>query len=201
MVSKYYVDKSQNHKRCGRYGACSSKYLGENWSCFGRTVCYPYSKGSTCKMSHATQILFMCNYRWSKITQQLTRCKISDHPTQANQYKSIRGVYFKYIFPSTDKRLVTSSNNRIQHTQIHYNDGIMSAMASQITGDSIVCSTVGSGADRRKHQSSASLACVRGINRWSMNSPHKRPVTRKMVPFDDAQHKSEPKTLLFMIKL
>ena len=35
-------------------------------------------------------------------------------------------------------------------------------MASQITGVSIVCSTVGSGADQRKHQSSASLPFVQG---------------------------------------
>ena len=61
----------------------------------------------------------------------------------------------------------------------------MSAMASQITGVSIVCSTAGSGADQRKHQNSASLAFVRGIHRWTVNSPHKRPVTRKMLPFDD----------------
>ena len=38
-------------------------------------------------------------------------------------------------------------------------------MASQIIGVSFVCSTVWSGADQRKHQSSASLAFVRGIHR------------------------------------
>ena len=43
----------------------------------------------------------------------------------------------------------------------HYSDVIMSAMASQITGVSSVCSTVCSGADQRKHQSFASLACIR----------------------------------------
>ena len=32
---------------------------------------------------------------------------------------------------------------------------------------------------------SASLAFVRGIHRWPVNSPHKGPVTRKMFPFDD----------------
>ena len=42
----------------------------------------------------------------------------------------------------------------------------MNAMASQITGVSIVCSTVGAGADQRKYQVSASLAFVRGIHRW-----------------------------------
>ena len=40
--------------------------------------------------------------------------------------------------------------------------------------------TVCSGADRR-NQSSASLACVRGIQ----NSSHKGTITRKMFPFDD----------------
>ena len=42
-----------------------------------------------------------------------------------------------------------------------------------------------SGADQRKHQSSASLAFVQGIHRWPVNSPHKWPVTRKMFPLDD----------------
>ena len=35
------------------------------------------------------------------------------------------------------------------------------------------------------HQSSASLAFVWGIHRWPLHSPHKWPVTRKMLPFDD----------------
>ena len=39
----------------------------------------------------------------------------------------------------------------------------MGAMASQITAVPIVCSTACSGADQRKHQSSASLAFVKGI--------------------------------------
>ena len=56
----------------------------------------------------------------------------------------------------------------------HYNDVIMGAMASQTTSLTIVNSTVYSGAD----QSSASLAFVRGIHRWPMNSPHKGPVMR-----------------------
>ena len=47
------------------------------------------------------------------------------------------------------------------------------------------CLLTHSGADPRKHQSSASLAFVRGIHRWPMNSPHKWPVTQKMLPFDD----------------
>ena len=64
-------------------------------------------------------------------------------------------------------------------------DVIMSELASQLTSVSIVCSTIHSAADQRKHQSSVSLAFVQGIHRWPVNSPHKRPVTRKMFPFDD----------------
>ena len=71
----------------------------------------------------------------------------------------------------------------LSHT--HYNDVIIGAMASQIASLMIVYSTVYSDADQRKHQSSVSLAFVRAIHRWSVNSPHKWPVTRKKFPFDD----------------
>ena len=61
----------------------------------------------------------------------------------------------------------------------------MSKMASQITSLTIVYSTVDSGADQRKHQSSSSLAFVQGIHQWPVNSRHKGPVMSKMFPFDD----------------
>ena len=67
----------------------------------------------------------------------------------------------------------------------NYNDVIMGAIASQITSLTIVYSAVYSDADQNKHQSSASLAFVRGIHRGPVNSPHKWPVTRKMFPLDD----------------
>ena len=63
-----------------------------------------------------------------------------------------------------------------------YTDVIMGEMVSQITSLTIVYSTVYSGADQRKHQSSASLAFVRGIYRGPVNSPHKWPVTRHFFP-------------------
>ena len=68
---------------------------------------------------------------------------------------------------------------------LHYNDVIIGTIASQITSLTIVYSTVYSDADQRKYQSSASLAFVRGIHRWPVNSPHKWPVTRKTFPFGD----------------
>ena len=64
----------------------------------------------------------------------------------------------------------------------HCSDVIISAMAFQITGVSIGHSTI---CYQRKHQSSASLAFVRGIHRWPVETPHKGPVTRKIFPFDD----------------
>ena len=68
---------------------------------------------------------------------------------------------------------------------IHYNDVIMGAIVSQITSLTIANSTAYSDADQRKHQSSVSLAFVRGIHRGPGTSPHKGPVTRKVFPFDD----------------
>ena len=73
----------------------------------------------------------------------------------------------------------------IHFTKSHYSDVIMRAMASQITGVSILCSAFCSGAYKKKHQRSASLAFVRGIHRWPVDSPRKGPVTRKIFPFDD----------------
>ena len=68
---------------------------------------------------------------------------------------------------------------------------MMGTISSQITSLTIVYSTVYSDADQRKHQSSASLAFVRGIHRGPVNSPHKWPVARKMFPFDDVIMDSE----------
>ena len=62
------------------------------------------------------------------------------------------------------------------HSNLHYSDVIMGAMASLIISVTSVYSTAHSGADQRKHQSSASLDFV---HRRPVNSPHKWPVTRK----------------------
>ena len=85
---------------------------------------------------------------------------------------SILGVLYNHVL------IMISRNSPLQW---RHNE----AMASQITSLAIVYTIVYSGADQRKHQSSASLAFVRGIHQWPVNSPHKWPVTRKMFPFDD----------------
>ena len=56
-------------------------------------------------------------------------------------------------------------------THNHYSGIIMNAMLSQITSVWIIYWTICSGADRRKPQSSASLAFVKGIHQWLVNSP------------------------------
>ena len=61
----------------------------------------------------------------------------------------------------------------------HYSDIIMGTMASKITSLMIVYLTIYSGAGRRKHQGSASLDFVWGIDRWLVNSLHKGPVMQK----------------------
>ena len=57
----------------------------------------------------------------------------------------------------------------------HYSDVIMSTIAFQMTGVLIVWPIVCSGTYQRKHQSSASMAFVRGFHRWPVDSPHKGP--------------------------
>ena len=75
----------------------------------------------------------------------------------------------------------------------------MGAMASQFTSLTIVYSTSYSGTDQRKHQSYASLAIVRGIHRWPVNSPQKGPVAREMFPLDDVIMETLFQYSLFML--
>ena len=92
--------------------------------------------------------------------------------------RSIDLVLQQYPCCTTKKGLINSIT-------VHYCDVIMGSITSQITSLTIVYLIVHSSADQRKHQSSASLAFVRGIHRRPGNSPHKWPVTRKMSPFED----------------
>ena len=66
----------------------------------------------------------------------------------------------------------------------------MGTVASQITSLTIVYSTIYSGEDERKYQSSASLAFVRVIHRWPVNSPHKGPGNAENVSIWSRRHGS-----------
>ena len=93
-------------------------------------------------------------------------------------------VCHEVIYSSVYKILLVSLTH-LPYCRIHYDDVIMTMLASQITSLAVVYSIVYSGVNQRKHQSSASLAFVREIHRGPVNFPHKWPVTRKMFPFDD----------------
>ena len=71
--------------------------------------------------------------------------------------------------------------------------------SDDVTGVSIVCLAVCSSVDKRKHQSSASLAFVGGIYRWPADSPQEGPVSRKMLPFDDVIMKFCDRTTLWFV--
>ena len=78
--------------------------------------------------------------------------------------------------------LLNKIHNAIcHHKATHYSDVITSAMASQITGVSIVYSTICSGDQRKHHSASLAFWGESTGDRWI----HKGPVTRKMFPFDD----------------
>ena len=119
-------------------------------------------------------------------------------PMLSDQQKQIRNHYYLkeplhnlflselYVCPCIHALSTRGcSVQRPRKIQQHNCDVTMGTNASQITSLTVVYSTVYSGADQRKHKSSASLAFVRGIHRRPVNSPHKWPVTRKMFPFDD----------------
>ena len=118
----------------------------------------------------STSVLQM-SCRWRSILSAATK-STSVHPKNMHTVRSL-------LWFGTSRRVY------LYGSWLHYSDVIMSAMASLITSLTSVYSIVHPGADQRKHQSSASLAFVRGIHRRPVNSPHKWPVTRKMFPFDD----------------
>ena len=68
----------------------------------------------------------------------------------------------------TLRQQISSLDTHKRCDENHYSDVIMSAMASQITGVPIVCTAVCSGADKIKHQSSASLVFAQSnaVSHW-----------------------------------
>ena len=74
-------------------------------------------------------------------------------------------VIFVMILNMIDQHTRFRSVYLLENVWKHYNDVIMGAIASQITSLTIVYSTVYSDADHRNHQSSRSLAFVRGSHR------------------------------------
>ena len=130
-----------------------------------------------------------CGYiRGSTVTTKLLSMQRPDWSNLHDMHKALDANTRKHQFPfgvCALYLLFINIHSRCCCSYIHYKDVTMSAISSQITSLISVYSTVYSGTDQRKHQSSASMAFVRGSHRWPVNSPHKWPVTRNMFPFDD----------------
>ena len=125
-------------------------------------------------------------FRFTKleINKSMAQCKTAVSPLLMHwRYSSFVLSHRNDIKIQSGLIVLFFNWNTIFHA--HYSDVIMSAMASQITSLTIIYSIVYWGADQTKYQSSASLAFVKEIHRWPVNSPHKGPVTWKIFPFDD----------------
>ena len=123
---------------------------------------------------------------WKEVEQTVECRWIIITPMWCHVITNTSTITFDRYFIDTRKpRSWCSPKRRIGEVLPHNGDVIMGSIESQITSPTIVYLGVYSGADQRKHQSSASLAFVRGIHRGPVNSTHKGPVTRKMFPFDD----------------
>ena len=99
------------------------------------------------------------------------------------------------------REIVERDNFVYVTSKLHYADVIISTIASEITILTIVCSNVYSGVDQRKHQNSASLASVREIHQWPVDSSHRGPVTRKYFHLTTSSWGKIGKILYFFICL
>ena len=127
-------------ERCAN--KCASKHTGLLNSCLGEWHLLPYL------------VVLLISARIPPISTRVSaHCQAID---RAMWYR--RGAV-------TDNTHLTSHTFWFDSAYIvtHYNDVIMSAMASQIFNVLIVGLTVCSGADQRKHQSSAWLVFVKGV--------------------------------------
>ena len=117
-------------------------------------------------------------------------------PVNSPQKVQWRWVFMFYLICTWTNSLANNGDAG-DSLQWHHNerDGV------SIISLTIVYSTVYSGADQGKHKNFASLAFVRGIYRWPVNSPHKGSVTRKMFPFDDVIINISPLQLIHYSRL
>ena len=101
--------------------------------------------------------------------------------------KTLLWINWNFLIPTGKSSFAKIINHMNKHQWWHYTDVIMGAIASPITSLTILYSTVYSDADQREHQSSASLAFVRGIHRGRHHGIHKRlwATTSKHLTFND----------------
>ena len=155
---------------------------------------------------NATIIWRICNvYCRNDDSIQCTMCVVMSYYTNwsvrrwiRSDYRQIKnsinnelaGIVQSTIETDYGDKLKYDMLNRNAHTTALYHSLPLQWRHNERDGVSnhrraVVSSVVCSDADQRKHHSSASLAFVRGIYWWPVNSPHKGPVTRQLSQFDD----------------
>ena len=140
----------------------------------------------------------MCQSWPSNVTRKTIREFMIDKSKSVNESSTINQINTKNILYTYCLRWNTQLDNPsdelvppqikmvlVLHNTIPWIIPMGILMVTQITSLTSAYSTAYSCANQRKHQSSASVAFVRGIHRWQVNSSYKWPVTRKMFPFDD----------------
>ena len=111
----------------------------------------------------------VCTTGWHHTLSQNRRFKLTLPASDIN----IRLLWSLTVY--TEGRYIVCDIDAMISQAQDYSDIIMDMTPSQITSLTIVYSTIYSGAHQRKHQSSTSLALVRGIYRWPVNSLYKGP--------------------------
>ena len=104
------------------------------------------------------------NFMLSQIIDHSTVCSMK-HQRSASLAFCVRESSGDQCLPSQRASDVVNDSISQHYHESHYNDVIMTTIASQITSLAVVYSTVYSDPDQRKYQSSASLAFVWGIHR------------------------------------
>ena len=110
----------------------------------------------------------------------------------------MRTFYGIYCISSLDAGLRGKTANVVYNDHLQYNNWVshysdiivgtkrLKSPASWLFTEPFIETQI-----KEKNQSYASLAFVRGMDRWPASSPHKWPVTQKMFPFDDVIKNSD----------
>ena len=138
------------------------------WSCSWRWILYNMTSFILCKNLWQRSSIFEC-HRFLKDTWE---CCIF-----YSYFITFTQNFTHYFEGSCHEQLyeyISSSYSLIyQDVIVHYSDVIMDTLGSQLTSLTIVYSTMYSGTDQRKQQSSVALTFAWGIHRWLVNSPQK----------------------------
>ena len=127
------------------------------------------------KKHHVTPLLPQRSYISFALNHWFVICSIDTNQAKcSNSWRQSIWSIISYVWL---RSLYKQSDICMYHS--YYSDIIMGKMASNQWLLNCLLNHFCSGAVQRKLQSSASLAFVKAIHQWSMDSPHKGPATWK----------------------